>query len=93
MAHLARIVIPNVPHHVTQPSNRRLPVFFSDDDRQACLALLAEACAANGTASLAWCLIDNPVHMQLVPAADDGLRAKLAEAHRRETRRINVRKG
>jgi putative transposase len=34
MARLARIVIPGVPHHVTQRGNRRLPVFFSDDDRR-----------------------------------------------------------
>ena len=46
MARLARIVIPAVPHHVTQRGNRRLPVFFSDEDRQAYLALVAEACTA-----------------------------------------------
>ena len=28
MARLARIVIPDVPHHVTQRGNRRLPIFF-----------------------------------------------------------------
>ena len=33
MARLSRIVIPDVPHHVTQRGNRRLPVFFSDEDR------------------------------------------------------------
>ena len=41
MARLARIVIPGVAHHVTQRGNRRLPVFFSDEDRIAYLALLA----------------------------------------------------
>jgi len=59
MARLPRIVLPQVPHHVTQRGNRRLPVFFSDDDRRAYLALIGEACAANGTACLAWCLMDN----------------------------------
>ena len=46
MARLARIVLPEVAHHVTQRGNRRLPVFFGDDDRRAYLALLADACAA-----------------------------------------------
>ena len=38
MARLARIVIPDVPHHVTQRGNRRLPIFFTDGDRTAYLA-------------------------------------------------------
>jgi putative transposase len=53
MARLARIVIPDVAHHVTQRGNRRQPVFFNDDDRRAYLALVAEACAANATLCLA----------------------------------------
>ena len=93
MARLARIVIPEVPHHVTQRGNRRLPVFFSDDDRRAYLALVAEACAANNTRCLAWCLMDNHVHLILVPAREDGLRATLAEAHRRYSRHVNFREG
>jgi len=28
MTRLARIVVPQVPHHVTQRGNRRQPVFF-----------------------------------------------------------------
>ena len=93
MARLARIVIPQVAHHVTQRGNRRLPVFFSDDDRIAYLALLADAAKDSGTACLAWCLMDNHVHLILVPTAEDGLRAMLGEAHRRYTRRINFREG
>lgn len=93
MARLARIVIPDVAHHVTQRGNRRLPIFFSDEDREAYLALLAGACAACGTRCLAWCLMDNHVHLILVPAGADGLRATLGEAHRRYTRRVNFREG
>ena len=93
MARLARIVIPGVAHHVTQRGNRRLPVFFSDDDRRHYLGLLAAASRASGTACLAWCLMDNHVHLVLVPETADGLRAALGEAHRRYTRAINFRKG
>lgn len=93
MARLARIVIPGVAHHVTQRGNRRLPVFFSDDDRELYLALLAEAARASGTACLAWCLMDNHVHLILVPEREDGLRATLGEAHRRYTRHVNFREG
>ena len=93
MARLARIVIPDVAHHVTQRGNRRLPIFFSDEDRTEYLALLARSCAATTTRCLAWCLMDNHVHLVLVPSSGDGLRAALAEAHRRYTRRINFREG
>jgi putative transposase len=93
MARLSRIVIPAVPHHVTQRGNRRLPIFFCDEDRTAYLALIAEACAAHATACLGWCLMDNHVHLILVPQLEDGLRATLGEAHRRYSRRVNFREG
>lgn len=93
MARLARIVIPAVPHHVTQRGNRRLPIFFGDDDRAAYLALVASACLKARVTCLAWCLMDNHVHLILIPADQDGLRASLGEAHRRYTRLINFREG
>ncbi len=93
MARLARIVIPGVPHHITQRGNRRLPVFFSDDDRRDYLKLLSSAALQSGTRCLAWCLMDNHVHLILIPADKDGLRATLGEAHRRYTRMINFREG
>lgn len=93
MARLSRIVIPEVAHHITQRGNRRLPVFFSDDDRREYLQLVAQAADASGTRCLAWCLMDNYVHLILVPRDVDGLRATLGEAHRRYTRMINFREG
>jgi putative transposase len=57
MARLARLVVPGVPHHVTQRGNRRQEVFFDEEDHAACKALVAEACAENGVRCLAWCLI------------------------------------
>ena len=65
MARLPRIVIPGVAHHVTQRGNRRLPVFFGDEDRHSYLALIADAAAAHGTRCLAWCLMDNHVHLRI----------------------------
>ena len=78
---------------MTQRGNWRLPVFFGDEDRRGYLALIADASAAHGTRCLAWCLMDNHVHLILVPASEDGLRATLAEAHRRYSRRVNFREG
>jgi hypothetical protein len=33
MARIARVVVPDLPHHVTQRGNRREPAFFETDDR------------------------------------------------------------
>jgi putative transposase len=93
MARLARIVVPDVAHHVTQRGNRRQPVFFGDSDYQAYRDLVGAACAENGVRCLAWCLMPNHVHLILVPSHADGLRAALAEAHRRYSRRINLAHG
>lgn len=41
MARIARLVVPGLPHHVTQRGNRRLNVFFSDNDYQFYLDLLS----------------------------------------------------
>ena len=40
MSRVARIVVPGVPHHITQRGNRRADVFFSDEDRRAYLRWL-----------------------------------------------------
>jgi putative transposase len=93
MARLARIVIPGVAHHVTQRGNRRLPIFFGDADREVYLDLLRQGLESAGVNCLAWCLMDNHIHLVLVPETADGLRAALGEAHRRYTRHINFREG
>ncbi|MGL6043711.1 MAG: transposase [Sandaracinobacteroides sp.] len=93
MARLARVVLPAVAHRVTQRGNRRLPVFFGDEDRRLYLLLLRAGLARADVACLAWCLMDNHVHLILMPRTADGLRAGLAEAHRRYTRYVNFREG
>ena len=93
MARLARIAIPGVPHHVTLCGNRRLPVFFSNDDRNQYLQLVAGAAKRSKTKCLAWCLMDQHVYLILTPSSAAGPRATLGEAHRRYTRMINFREG
>jgi putative transposase len=93
MARLARVVVPGIPHHVTQRGNRRQPVFFGDDDYAAYRSQIAASRAAAGVAVWGYCLMPNHVHLILVPGDAGGLRAALADAHRRYSRRINFRQG
>ena len=41
---VARVVIPGMPHHVTQRGNRRQQTFFNDGDYAAYLELMVEWC-------------------------------------------------
>ena len=42
MSRLARLVIPGLPHHITQRGNRRQRTFFSEGDYAAYLKLMAD---------------------------------------------------
>ena len=80
MARIARVVLPDYPHHVTQRGNRRQLVFFSDEDYRTYRTMLAKACRMARTEVWAYCLMPNHVHLILVPSRPDGLRAALGEA-------------
>ena len=93
MPRRSRIVVPGIPHHITQRGNRQMPIFFSDDDRRYYLATLTKACAAQDVKCLAWCLMDNHVHLILLPPAADALRAALASSHTKYAQHVNLRQG
>jgi putative transposase len=51
MARIARVVVPDLPHHVPQRGNRREPLFFEADDYRLYRRLVASAAARRaGTA-------------------------------------------
>jgi hypothetical protein len=50
MARLARAVIPDLPHHITQRGNRREPVFFEEGDYRLYLGLIGDAATRSGPA-------------------------------------------
>jgi putative transposase len=91
MARLTRIVVPDLPHHVTQRGNRRQALFVEPDDYALYRDLMAERCRANGVACWAYCLMPNHVHLVLTPSTPDGLARAVGEAHRRYTAFFNAR--
>jgi putative transposase len=62
MARLSRIVIPDVPHHVTQRGNRRQKLFAELGDYALYRDFLAERCEWNGVSCWAYCLWTNAAH-------------------------------
>lgn len=91
MARLLRLVVPGIPHHITQRGNRRGQTFFKDSDYALYRDLLAEAAAKARTEIWCYCLMPNHVHLIAVPSDEDGLRRTFAEAHRRYTAFVNTR--
>ncbi|WP_321533277.1 transposase [uncultured Desulfuromonas sp.] len=73
MALACRIVVPEYPHHVTQRGNTRATVFFDNEDRQQYLKLLAKYSKAFSLQIWAYCLMDNHVHLLVVPEKEDSL--------------------
>jgi putative transposase len=91
MARLARLVVPGMPHHITQRGNRRQQTFFNDEDYAAYLTLMAEACRQRAVEVWSYCLMPNHIHLIAVPSSEEGLRLAIGETHQRYTRRINFR--
>ena len=91
MARLARIVVPDCPHHVTARGNRREPVFFEDGDQQLYCDMLAEQADEARVQVWAYCLMPNHVHLILTPRTEDGLGRMLGAAHRRWAGFVNAR--
>ncbi len=91
MPRIARVVIPGCPHHLIQRGNRRLRVFFSDEDKAFYLTLLKRQLDKRGIELWAYCLMENHVHCIAVPKTEQSFALGIGEAHRQYTNVINTR--
>lgn len=89
MPRVARIVIPGMPHHVTQRGNNRQDVFFVDDDRRVYLELLKKQSVEHGLRVLGYCLMTNHVHLVVVPREEQSLARAVGRTHFLYTQYIN----
>ncbi|NLF58106.1 MAG: transposase [Candidatus Hydrogenedens sp.] len=89
MPRVARIVVPDAPHHVTQRGNRREEVFFTDRDRYVYLDLLQTYCRRERVDILAYCLMTNHVHLVLLPHGEHALGTALKPVHLRHAQHVN----
>jgi len=91
MPRIARIVVPGLPHHITQRGNNRQPVFFKPDDHAAYLDFLRDEADRHGLQLLAYCLMPNHVHLVAVPPSDQALARAVGRTHWLYTRYANSR--
>lgn len=88
-----RIVFPGHPHHVIQRGNRHQRVFFSDSDREFYLECVRKWCDKCEIKIYAYCLMDNHVHLVLLPSNWGALARAVGETHKAYTKMINKREG
>lgn len=93
MPRASRIVVPGLPHHVTQRGNRQEPIFFEAGDQERYLDLLATQTRRHGVEVWAYCLMPNHVHLVLTPLDESGLARAIGETHRRYSAAVNGRQG
>ncbi|UCG88287.1 MAG: transposase, partial [Gemmatimonadota bacterium] len=84
-----RIVIPDLPHHVTQRGNNHQDVFFTDRDRLEYLRLLREQAEQFALNVLGYCLMTNHVHLIATPREEDSLARALGRTHFLYTQYVN----
>ena len=83
MARLPRVVIVDVPHHVTQRGNARQVILASEADRITYLELLREYSHLYALSLLGYCLMSNHVHLIAIPQTPLALAHSLKQAHGR----------
>lgn len=70
MPRRARIVAAGYPHHIVQRGNNKAKIFFDNHDRITYLSLLKKYISECGLKLHAYCLMDNHVHLLVVPLYD-----------------------
>jgi putative transposase len=89
MPRVARIVLPGVPHHITQRGNNRQDVFFADDDREVYLNLLRDQSERFGLTVAGYCLMANHIHLVATPAGEVSLAKVIARTDFLYTQYVN----
>ena len=93
MARRPRIVVPGVPHHVTQRGNNRQAVFFSEKDRIHYIQMLRDHSRRYDLRILGWCLMTNHVHLIAIPGTAESLARTLGKAHSQYSMEQNRNRG
>jgi len=83
VARLARVMVVDVPHHVTQRGNARQFILASDTERKVYLDLLQQHAQLHRLSLVGYCLMSNHVHLIVIPRKPDALALALKHTHGR----------
>lgn len=93
MPRIARVVVPGIPHHVTQRGNYQQAVFRSDEERNTYLRWMKQYSSTYELRVWAYSLMDNHVHFIVVPENDDSMARTFNQVHMRFSQLVNHRLG
>jgi putative transposase len=93
MSKMARVVVPGLPHHITQRGTDQKDVFFDDQDRRVYLRLLKEHGEEYSLGYLGYCLMTNHVHVIAIPYEMDSLARTFGQAHAAYSRYLHGKRG
>ncbi len=91
MPRTARIVIPEVPHHITHRGKNQKAIFIDDLDRRSYLSILRKRSAEVGLEIHGYCLLINHIHLIATPSEEDTLAKAVGYAHRMYSKGFNER--
>ena len=93
MPRIARVMVPNVPYHVTQRGNYRQNVFESEEDKQVYLDFFEQYRKQYKLKVYAWVLMDNHVHFVVEPIDVISIAKVFNNTHMRYSQYFNKKKG
>lgn len=93
MARFRRLVVPGLPHHVTQRGVRRQTTFFDDLDYERYLNIASAMLQHASLEVWAYCLMPNHMHAVVVPHERDALAKYFGRLHKKYAQITNLRYG
>lgn len=83
MPRVARIVLPGIPHHITQRGNNKQDVFCSDLDKGTYLGYLEQESRRYGLTISGYCLMSNHIHVVGIPETVKSLQESIGRTNHR----------
>lgn len=91
MARLPRLIVPGLPHLVSQRAQHGQAMVRDDDDRRALLELLREALGRQGVALHAWSVLEGRLDLVVTPPTAEALSLLMQSVARRHAAGFNRR--
>lgn len=92
MSRIARIVLEDIPYHITQRGNGRQQVFSDAQDYRLYLDLLRAYAKDAQLRVWAYCLMPNHVHLIAAPGRGDSMASALGRTHADFARHFNLKR-
>lgn len=89
MPRIARLVVPEYPHHITQRGNYRQDIFKDDADRRQYIFFIADYSRKYRLDILAYCLMNNHIHFIVMPKDEKSLGDTFRIVHTRYAQYFN----